>query len=206
MRAPSPHTAESLALSLSLSLSLSDTHTHTHTRTRTHSYPPPCYRLHCTDEILMVLLGRIMNMLVPGVVCMCVCVCVCVRGGSVPTLHTPIEACNKHALCEVHGYKCVFPLFYTHSPEHTPTHTPQSCTDSLTYSPFPFICTPHTETHAHTHTHTDRHTHAMQAYTQHQTLLLTDTHTHTHTQTHTCSHRTGEDGVGGVNTEIQPHP
>ena len=104
----------------------------------------------------------------------------------------------------MHGYKCVFPLFYTRSPEHTPTHTPQSCTDSLTYSPFPFICTPHTETHAHTHTHTDRHTHAMQAYTQHQTLLLTDTHTHTHTDTHLLASHRGRWGGGSKHRDPTP--
>lgn len=101
---------------------------------------------------------------------------------------------QQTGICEVDGYKCVFPLFYTRSPEHTPTHTPQSCTDSLTYSPCPFICTHHIQK-KHTQRHTVRHTHAMQAYTQHQTLQLTDTHSLT-------SHR-GRWG-GGVNREIQP--
>lgn len=43
--------------------------------------PPPRRRLHCTDEILMVLLGRIMNTPVPGVVCLCV-----------PYTHSPEDA------------------------------------------------------------------------------------------------------------------
>lgn len=37
--------------------------------TQTHTLPSPSYyKLRCTDEILMVLLGRIMNLLLPGVV------------------------------------------------------------------------------------------------------------------------------------------
>lgn len=66
--------------------------------THAHSFPSSYYRLRRTDEILMVLLGRIMNMLLPGVVCMSV------RGFSTP--HTPTKACNIHA-CNCKECMCV---------------------------------------------------------------------------------------------------
>lgn len=100
---------------VSLSLSLSYSHIHLH------SYPPPCYRLHCTDEILMVLLGRIMNMEVPGVVCMCAL-------AGVSTLHSPMEACNKHVCVHTHTYKSVFlsilfSLLHTFTWAYSHSHT-----------------------------------------------------------------------------------
>lgn len=118
---PPLHTGESPSVS------------YTHTHSCTLSYPPPCHRLHCTDEILMVLLGRIMNMLVSGVVyTMCVCACMWKSGWwvggwaeGVSTLHTPTEACNMQQtctrVCRHTAHQCVFlvRLFYTLPLTHT---------------------------------------------------------------------------------------
>lgn len=150
------------------------THTHTHTQ----SYPPPCYRLQCTDEILMVLLGRIMNMLVPGVPCTCVCMCVCVYMST----HTHTEECNKHVYMHKQHTSVLFslscsPFFPTRAYSHSQIH--------LRTPPF-FICTPRLKARTQIRAHTQ----------QRQTLLLTDRH----------ARATVAEGrrCGGVNREIRP--
>lgn len=127
MRVPSPHTTEYLSLSY------------------THSYPPPCYRLHCTDEILMVLLGRIMNMLVPGVVCMCVC-----KGGGAYYTHLQRHATNVHMCKDTVCFSSLFFFsLFMHSFSLSHTSTERSCTDSLTL--FILLHTTFRNTHTHMH-------------------------------------------------------
>lgn len=150
MRVPSPHTTEYLSLSY------------------THSYPPPCYRLHCTDEILMVLLGRIMNMLVPGVVCMCAC-----KGGGLTT-HTYR---GMQQTCTCAKTQCAFPpysssLFLCTLFLRLTQAQSDPAQIHLTSS---FFYTPHSEIHTHT-------------CTCHAGLYSTTSNTATDRKTHTLTH------------------